>query len=89
MSERIKLQLKKPIQLGEKTITELAIREPKAGDYRRLAGKSTMADGLQLLGIVAGQPTQVIDELSVPDMLAGLRVVEDFSGGGPETGSED
>jgi hypothetical protein len=70
--------LKKPIQVGSETITELRFRAVKAKDLRQLPTENrTMGDMLNIVGKLCGQPPNVIDELGDED----LQEVSSFVGG--------
>jgi hypothetical protein len=86
VSDRIVLKLTKPITFGEQVIDELALREPKAKDFRRMPMNPALGDLLDFAGQLAGQPKAVIDELGPVDMLTVLQRVGDFFPGGPVTG---
>jgi hypothetical protein len=83
-----KIVLRKPIQFGQETISELEIRDPKAKDFRKFPMQPAMGDILDLAGHLAGQPKQVIDELGVQDMMEVFEIVGAFFPFGLETGIE-
>lgn len=61
--------LKKPIQRGSETISELRFRKLKAKDLRSfpIEGR-TMGHMLDIVGKVCAQPPDVMDELSAEDL---------------------
>jgi hypothetical protein len=87
--ERTVVKLKNPITLGSERIDELTFRPLKAKDLRRCKAKDGMPQILELAGYLAGQTTQVIDELEGEDVLSVLKVVNSFFVDSQETGSEE
>ncbi|MDD7649262.1 MULTISPECIES: phage tail assembly protein [Cloacibacillus] len=75
------IQLKCPITIAGKVISELVVQEPKA---KHLRGLKIGFDGiememvLELAGTLTGQLPAVIDELSIEDMAELGRTVIDF-----------
>ena len=72
---------------GSREIEQLSIRKPKAKDMRNFPLNPTMGDMLDLASALAGEPTSVIDELSVPDMTRVVEVIGDFLGASQPTGT--
>jgi hypothetical protein len=87
-SGRTTVKLKEPIRFGEQVVDELALRKPKAKDFRSFPENPTMGDVLDLVGRLSGQPKQVIDELGVEDLAEVSKLVEGFIPGGRATGTE-
>lgn len=87
MSQGIVVKLKEPIEFGSRTIEELVIRKPKAKDMRKFPLNPQMGDMLDLASVLAGEPTSVLDELSVPDMTRIIEVIGDFLGDSQATGT--
>lgn len=71
-----------PITLAGKEYTELTVRKPRAKHLRGLVVRTDAIDmNVVLLAIsrcVVGVVPAVIDELSLPDLLALAKVVADF-----------
>lgn len=90
MADPVVIDLANPIEFGSKMITELTIQPLKAKHLRRLKASEdrSLAMMIELAGYLAGQPTQVIDELEGEDLHRVIGVVADFFGGGPQTGGE-
>jgi hypothetical protein len=86
--DRTTVKLKEPIRFGEQIVDELAIRKPKAKDFRAFPMNPTMGDVLDLVGRLSGQPKQVIDELGFEDLAEVSKIVEGFIPGGRATGTE-
>lgn len=84
----IVIKLKLPIEYGSETIRELVLRRPKAKDFRSLPMDPAIGDMLDLAGDLAGQPTSVIDELDVEDMMAVVDELGKFMPSGPEDGAK-
>ena len=81
------LPLQKPVELGQRTITELRLRAPKGKDYRsapmNLEGASfnvMMEFGARL----AGEIPRVIDELGPIDVVRFVEIANHFFAGAPE-----
>lgn len=83
------ITLKKPIQQGSETISKLEFREPVAKDLRKLPLENmSMSVMLDLAGDLCGQPTSVVDQLSIADTQEVLGVVGGFLAGIQETGGK-
>ena len=81
------VELQDPIEFGSRVIDQLTIRKPKAKDMRKFPLNPSMGDMLDLASVLAGEPTSVIDELSVPDMTRVVEVIGDFLGASQATGT--
>jgi hypothetical protein len=85
----VEYQLRWPIQLGNQQVTSLTLRRPKAKDLRMMPGDgASMADTLDLIGRLAGQPRPIIDEMDGEDVQEVSKIVLGFSGSGHPTGEE-
>lgn len=87
----MKLTLKKPITVGETTVTELTFREEVvAGDLRDISltriPELQTGDVLKLAGRLTGQTDLVMAKLSFADLIEVTGVVSGFLFGGPQTG---
>lgn len=79
MSEPVVITLRKPIEFGKTTVTELTIRPVKGKDLRRLKPSDPpLVQTLNMLSWLSGQPLQVVDELEGDDLGKALGVVNDF-----------
>lgn len=79
MSEPIVITLRKPIESGKTTITELTIRPVKGKDLRRLKdSESGMIQTLNMLCWLSGQSMQVVDEIEGDDLRDAIKAVNDF-----------
>jgi hypothetical protein len=86
--DRVTVKLKEPVTFGSEVVAELHLRRPRAKDFRRFPMQPTIGDVLDLVGVLAGQPKPVIDELGVADLSAVMGIVGDFVPGGLPTGTE-
>lgn len=87
MADREVYALKHPITFGSETITTLAFRPPKAGDFRAMpVDKQTIGDILNAAGRLCGQPAVVMDELQGEDFQEVASRVATFMGSSPGTG---
>lgn len=82
----VTVKLQEPISFGSRVIDELIIRKPKAKDMRKFPMNPAMGDMLDLASVLAGEPTSVIDELSVPDMTSVIEVIGNFLESSQPTG---
>lgn len=82
----MKITLSKPVQHGSETITELDLREPKAGDMRGMPLQLDWDAMLMLASRCVAQPPSVINELSFADLTAVAEALGDFLGNGLPTG---
>lgn len=62
------LPLTSPVSLGDETIKELLLDEPKAKHIRNLPGDPGVDDVLKICADLAHQPDSVIDELNMRDV---------------------
>ena len=85
-AERTVIPLTYPVSDGEKTITELALRRPRAADIKDFPAEPTMGDMLRLVGRLSGQFEYMIDRLDLSDATRVLAVVQAFFTPGPPTG---
>ncbi|WP_439640067.1 phage tail assembly protein [Nevskia sp.] len=83
-----RIPLVHPIQHGDKTITELVIRRPKARDYRLIKKLDNPFDMvLDMAAALTDLPAAVIDDLDgVDDLPKLMQVVTGFLDGFPEIG---
>lgn len=73
------IKLKEPIKVGEKEITELTVRKPKAKDLRKLpTAAKTLSEMLDFAGHLCGEPPSTIDELGIEDAVQIFEVITDF-----------
>ncbi|MBV9859882.1 MAG: phage tail assembly protein [Alphaproteobacteria bacterium] len=80
MTDELTLTLRKPIEHGGQTITELKLREPTAEEI------ATATDGvtngsrmhIHLISIVAGLPKIVIGRMAARDFTVARNFVESF-----------
>ena len=92
MGEPITYELEEPIIVGEGAkqlkVESFEIRHPKAGDLRILDGQpGSVSRTLALIGKLSKQPPAVLDELSIKDMVALGKIVDDFFPDGLPTGA--
>lgn len=72
----VTITLAEPVVFGSERHAELTLRRPKARSLRRLAltisgdgARLALADMLEVLADCAGVSAEVVDELSVPDLM--------------------
>jgi hypothetical protein len=80
------LELKTPVQWGEKTISVLEFQPLKAKHIRGLGASRKFGDMLDLVSKSALQPSAMIDELSAADAIAAVEIVSDFLVNSPAIG---
>lgn len=73
VNDAVVITLKKPIRYGDQLLTFLELREPTAGDLRRLGDLSEGLSnpfrlGLELAAVQTGIPDKVLDRLSLEDL---------------------
>lgn len=89
MSEPVVVKLRKPIESGNSTITQLTFRPMKAKDLRRVkSSDSGMESTLKMAGWLSGQVDVVIDELEGADLAEVLAIVNSFFLAIQETGEK-
>lgn len=84
----MKHKLHKRIQHGSEEISELEFREPVAKDLRKLTGQGGTGEIIDLAGRLCGQTPAVMDQLSIKDTKAVLKIVSDFLDDSQETGKQ-
>ncbi len=82
--------LRYPVEFGTDTITEITLRRPKGKDMERLRDGAipSMADTLDLIGQLSGQPKAVVREFDADDVEEVARIIQGFRGSGRPTGDE-
>lgn len=80
------LKLKEPITFGSETISTLVFHRPKAKHFRTFPMEPKFGDVLDLMGKLCGQPTPVMDELSIADLTEVAKLFEGFIPAGLATG---
>lgn len=83
------IKLTEPVTIGESTITEIDIREPKGRDYRQLkpTGDPTpFGMAFDFASMLSGQPKKVFDELCHQDVLEVQDVMGKYLGKSQPTG---
>lgn len=79
MSEPVTITLRKPIESGKQTITEITIRPVRGKDLRMLKlSDPPLVQTLNMLSWLSGQPLKVVDELEGDDLGEAIKVVNDF-----------
>jgi L-serine deaminase len=88
--DSVTLVLKKPLVIGEKTITELVIKEPNAGQMamaEQTAKGGGTEQGIVLLGLACGLHPTVVKQISGSDYVKAQKVLGSFFEDGQETGA--
>ena len=88
--DSVTLVLKKPLVLPDRTITELVIKEPTAGDLalsEQSSKKGQAEQGIFLLGLATGLHPTIIKQLGGGDFLRAQKVLGNFFEDGLETGA--
>ena len=64
-----KFVLKHPVTVGERTVTELSLQDPKVRHLRRTDGHdiNSIASDVALLSALSGEPELVIDQIDLKD----------------------
>jgi len=79
MAEPVTYKLKKPIQFGSDTITELTFKPPKFRHLKGLPAGDEMGALLLLAMRLSGQPEQVIGEMDLEDISGVAEIVGNFT----------
>lgn len=86
-TQPIEIKLAQPIAYGDKTISVLTLRRPKAGDFRGLKGMDQPFDMiLDFSASLSDLSPAIIDRIDVEDMPKLIEVVSGFLGAFPVTG---
>ena len=88
--EPIVINLKKPIDHGQGSVTQLVFsREPILDDFFELPPSGwSNGEFAHVISRLTDQPLPVIKRLSVPDYQEAFKVVQSFLAAGQGTGSE-
>ena len=64
-----KIVLKHPVTVGERTVTELTLQDPKVRHLKRTDGHelNSIAADVALLSALSGEPELVIDQIDLKD----------------------
>jgi hypothetical protein len=83
-----KLSLKKPIVMGDLTITELTLREPTAGelDYAEQNSKGSNGATIIMIATVSGKHPDVIKQMGARDYTEAAKYIKTFLSSDPEIG---
>jgi len=84
----MKITLKKPVQFGSESISELEFREATAKDLRDLPLEPKVGDFLNVAAKLCGRTPSEMDLLSPVDMAEVIAVVGNAFAPGPETGAK-
>lgn len=82
------LELKHPLQFGERRITKLEFRRLKAKDLIKLPVKPTMDDFLKMIAASTELNYIEAQDLDVHDLFAAIEILNGFFPNGPETGEQ-
>ncbi len=88
--EPFTLKLTAPVTRGSETITELTFQPFTAGLQRKIKTPHDQLFALmpELVGLLSGQPTGVVDKLGGRDWARAQQVAQFFFAGGQGVGSE-
>lgn len=87
LPEELLITLRKPVTIGELSITEIRLQEPTASQmlqWDRLSG--TEAD-IVAVSIVSGIPKPAVEKIGARDLLKGARYIAAFLSDAPSTGA--
>lgn len=84
----MKLTLKKPLQFGSETISELEFREATTKDFRDMPLEPKIGDFLDVAGKLCGRLPAEMNLLSPTDMMAVIGIVGNSFAPGLETGAK-
>ena len=82
------LTLLHPIKVGEREITQLALKRPKMKHMREMdkAKGGDLEKLARMMVLLSGEAIGVIDALDAEDMVRAVKVIEGFTGALLETG---
>jgi hypothetical protein len=84
--------LKHPFEFGKdengntRQVESVTLNRLKGKHLRKLGGRPTMHDLLELASKSAGEPPALLDEMDAEDVMAVTEVIGDFLGGSLTTG---
>jgi CMP-2-keto-3-deoxyoctulosonic acid synthetase len=84
----VKVSLKHPFDFGERKVTDIELNRLKGKHLRKLSGKPTMNDLMQLASVSAAEPDALFDLMDAEDIMSVAEVIGDFLGGSLQTGGK-
>lgn len=82
--ETVTLTLQDPIDFGNERHETLEFQPLKAKHMRKMKGDPSFSDFLDLVGASTGLLKPVVDELSIRDATAAVKIISDFFTSGQE-----
>jgi hypothetical protein len=77
--DELVITLRKPIEFGGETYTELTLREPTAGEYEQVDNvKGPTATDIIMVSLVSGVPKQVIAKVGMRDLNKAAKYLGSF-----------
>jgi hypothetical protein len=86
LPDTLTITLRKPIEIAGITYDRLELREPTAGEMKKLEGKTGTTATIDLLFMVTGVPIGALDKLGVRDLRKATDYLEAFFTDGPSIG---
>lgn len=87
--EELTVTLRKPVELGSITYTELKLREPTADEWEQFDKLTGVSADIKALAIVSGVPEPAVRKIGARDLRKGSKFVASFLFDAPSTGVSD
>lgn len=85
--DELTIPLRKPVKLGNRDVTELALCEPKSGQLIRSGRAGTaIKNSIMLIASVTGLPPATIEAIGIRDFNAAVRYLNPFIAGDQTAG---
>lgn len=78
LPEELTITLRKPIDFGGASYTEIKLREPTAGEWEKWDKLTGVEADIMAISVVSGTPKQVVAKVGARDLLAASRFIATF-----------
>ncbi|WP_157218670.1 phage tail assembly protein [Flavisphingomonas formosensis] len=84
--DELVITLRKPVEHGGETYTELKLKEPTAGQLLEIDKHDGRAADVFSVSLIAGIPKGAIEKIGARDLIKGARYIASFLAEDPPTG---
>lgn len=76
--DELVLTLRKPVEHGGMTYTQLTLKEPTAAQWNEWDGKKGVDADITAISVVAGIPSQAVAKIGARDLITASRFIARF-----------
>lgn len=84
--EDMVINLRRPVELGGETYTQIVLREPTADQWSQFDKASGIEGDILAVALVGGIPPNAVRKIGARDLRAGARYIASFLFDAPKTG---